>query len=460
MTRARVRAPALSFLAALFVALTSGSMPLSARAEAAPAVSERFVQLASGVPAVLYEPSVTGERAAIAIFAMHSNADYLRHSVCTELARRGFRVLCANNSLGKSGRFQEGRLDQIMLEAKLGVDFLQAMQGVRNVVLFGHSGGGTLMSAYQMIAEGGIARCRGPKKIHQCPESLADLTQADGLLLIDSNWGQATMALLSVDPGVTNEATGYGIDPFYDLFNPANGFDPKGSHYDEAFVMRFQKQQGKRMNRLILSAQRRAAAIAQGMGRFEDDEPLTIPGASLLGFNNKLFPQDTRFLAHTRAAWPVLKKNGSTVSEIVRSVRAPRNTEPFSQSTRGALNTSVEGFLSTYAIRTTADYHYGEDGIEGIDWDSTYAATPSNVAHVAVPTLVMGMTGGWEFLASETIFNRSASRDKAMAFVEGADHLYRPCDKCLAPAATYGDTVKRTYDFIADWLSQPGRFPR
>ena len=441
---------------ALWFAPAAAQNPSDAASQAA--ITRSFVRLANGVPAVLYTPAALMAKSRIAVFAMHSNADYLEFSACTELAARGYRVLCANNSLGKAGTFQEGQLDRIITEAKLGVEYLREQPGIERVVLFGHSGGATLMSAYQMIAEQGLAACRGPEKIHQCPDDLAGLPPADGMLLIDSNWGQATMSLLSTDPAVTSEQTGYGLDPSLDLFNPANGFDPEGSRYAPEFVARFQEAQGQRVNRLILEAQRRLGQIAEGSGRYSDDEPMTIPGASLLGFNNKLFPQDTTLLSRTKGAWPLIRADGSISKQVIQSVRAPRNIVSRTESMRGALATTVQGYLSTYAIRTTPDYAYGAEGVEGIDWDSTYAATPANVAHISVPLLAMGMTGGWEFLAAELIHERAASSDKTLAFVEGADHLYRPCTQCVAPADEYGDTVRLTYDYIDAWLSRPGRF--
>jgi pimeloyl-ACP methyl ester carboxylesterase len=440
--------------------LTAQSLMASGQSTQPAGVSREFVRLGPGVPAVLYAPGAPSDRSRIGILVMHSNADYLEFSACTELARRGFRVLCANNSLSKGATFQEGQLDTIVGEVKLGVQFLRKLPGLTTVVLLGHSGGATLMSAYQMIAERGLVSCRGPEKIYQCSDSLAGLPRADGLMLIDSNWGQATMMLLSTDPAVTSEATGKAVDPYYDLFNPANGYAPTGATYPETFATRFQKAQGKRVNRLILSASQRLRDLEAGHGAFADDEPLAIPGASLLGVNNKLFPQDTRLLSRTRSAWPLLKADGTTSREVIRTVRAPRNKASLTPTLRGALNTTVRGFLSTYAIRTTADYGYGADGLRGIDWNSTYAATPSNVPKVSVPLLTMGMTGGWEFQAAELIHERSGSQDKTIAFVEGADHSYRPCEQCVSPASKYGDTIARTYEYIAQWLVRPSRFER
>ncbi|WP_221774098.1 DUF1749 domain-containing protein [Novosphingobium flavum] len=446
--------------ATVTLALGTALAALATPAAAAPAapVKTTFVHLAQGVPAVLYEPVKRSPKNAIAVLSMHSNGDYLEHSSCTELSKRGYRVLCANNSQSKSGAFEEGTLDRSLTEAKLAVEYLRKVPGVKTVVLFGHSGGATLMSAYQMIAEGGVAACSGAEKVWKCGKELADLPKADGFMSVDSNWGVAAMSLLSIDPAVVDESTGQVVDPGLDLFNPANGFDPKGSRYPAAFIQRFQGAVAERITRLTAAAQARLAAIQQGKGRFADDELFVVPGATLLGFNNKLFPQDISLMAHTKKAWPLIKPDGSIVTEVVPSVRVPTNTQTFTPSMRGAVKTTVKGFLNSYALRVSPDFGYDAEGVHGIDWESSYALTPGNVAHIAAPTLVMGMTGSWEYLAAETIYERSAAKDKQLAFVEGATHVYTPCKACEKTPGQFGDTVKTVYDHLDQWLSDPRRF--
>jgi hypothetical protein len=40
------------------------------------------------------------------------------------------------------------------------------------------------MTAYQYIAEGGVKACQGAEKIHKCPDELAGLPAADGVVLV------------------------------------------------------------------------------------------------------------------------------------------------------------------------------------------------------------------------------------------------------------------------------------
>ncbi len=411
------------------------------------------------MPGVLYEPTAPGPKAATAIFIMHSSADYLSFPGCFELSRRGYRVLCANNSTSKSGVSNDGALDQVLLDAKAGVAWLRHAPGVRHVVLLGHSGGGTVMSAYQLIAEGGVAACRSANKIWKCPDSLAGLPPADGLMLIDSNWGLAEMTLFSIDPAVTDESSGKSLDPALDMYNPANGFKTTGSSYGAAFTSAFLTAEGRRNDALIDRAKAELSAIEAGKGRFDDDAPFVVPGAILLGSNNRLFSQDVRLMAHTRKAWPLLHGDGTVTTQVVHSVRVPENSRNQSPSLiHGALKTTVRNYLSSYAVRTMPDFGYDADSVHGVDWTSSYASPPGNVQGIAVPLLVLGMTGHWEYLAAETIYGLARSRDKSLAFVEGATHLYTPCDACARRPGQFGDTVRTTYDYIDRWLSKPGRF--
>ena len=417
------------------------------------------MRLGPGVPGVLYEPVTPVEKSQIGVFVMHSGADYLSFPACTELSKRGYRVLCANTSTSKSGTADDGNMDQILLDAKFGVAYLRKYPGVRKVVLLGHSGGGALMATYQNVAENGLKACQGPEKIIKCSDRLADLPAADGLMLVDSNWGLAAMMLFSVDPAIASEDDGRTLNPELDLYNPKNGFDPAGPKYSDEFVRKFLTAEGKRNNQLIATALDRLEKITAGKGHYSDDEPFTVPGANFRAGNNRLFSQDVRLWSHTRKAWPLLRGDGSSVTQVVHSVRVPENmTSPSPSFERGALKTTVRNFLNTFAVRTTSDYGYNEDTVRGIDWASCHSCPPGNVEGVTVPLLTMGMTGHWEYMAAETIFEHAKSADKMLAFVEGANHGYTTCTKCEKTPGQFGNTLQTTYDYVDGWLSKKGRF--
>lgn len=420
-------------------------------------VKSTYVALGRGVPGVLYEPTELGDKSQIALFVMHASGDYLNFSACTELAQRGYRVLCANNSTSKSGTFDDGVLDEVLAEARLAIVYLRSYPGVKKVVLFGHSGGATLMTAYQYIAERGVKACQGAQKIHKCPDELAGLPAADGIALADANWGQAEMTLFSVDPAVINENSGMALDTDLDMYSPKNGAGAAGSSYSAEFVGKFLKAEGARNSKLIDAALNRLSLIEAGKGQYLDDEPFIVPGASFM--DNKLFSQDVRLLSHSQRAWPLVHADGSVTTTIIHSVRkADDRQNPSPSMIRGALKTTVRNFLSSYAIRTTSEFGYDEDSIRGIEWTSTYASPPGNVEGIGVPLLALGMTGHWEGLAAETIYVHARSADKSIAFIEGASHMYTPCKECEKNPGQFGDTMKLTYDYIDGWLGKRGRF--
>ncbi len=427
-----------------------GQGPIGTPQPLDPAVKRTFVPLS--VPAALYEPVDPGERSRIGVFVMHSGANYITHSACTELSKRGYTVLCAANS-------SQEILDRKLLDARSAVAYLRQVPGIRKVVLFGHSGGATLMTAYQAVAENGPSVCQGPEKIVKCDDGLAGLPAADGMVLADSNWGNAAMALFSIDPAVIGNDSGMTVRPELDLWNPRNGFDRAGSNYGPEFVRRFQSAVAAKERELIKAALARLAAIEAGKGRFADDEPFLVPGGGSTGPNNKLFAQDTRLMSHTRKAWPLLHAGGSTTNEVVHTVRVPQGAESLTSSLgRGALNTTVRSFLTNSAIRVSDDFGFDESTVRGVDWSSSYSSPPGNVKDISVPLLVMGMTGGWEYLASETIYENARSSDKTLAFVEGASHGFTTCRQCEKTPGQFGDTLKTVYDYVDRWLSQKGRF--
>jgi hypothetical protein len=190
-----------------------------------------------GPQGLLYEPVAPGSKSRLGIIVMHSDLSYTTFPACTQLSKRGYRVLCVNKS-GTPG----GSLDRTIADLKQAVAYLRSYPGITKVVLLGHSGGATLMSAYQYIAENGISACQGSEKIAKCPGNLAGLPAADGLMLVDSNWGNAEMTLLSLDPAVADDDNGVKLNADLDNFNPANGFVAGGdSHYGADFIRRFQR---------------------------------------------------------------------------------------------------------------------------------------------------------------------------------------------------------------------------
>jgi len=406
------------------------------------------------VPGVFYEPVGRDRDRLNTVRVMHSDEDYLDAPTGPQLAKRGFRVLCANVMV-KEGLFftQVKKMEAV----KAAVEYLRGLDRVKNIILMGHSGGATLMTAYQAIAENGPQVFQGPEKILPYPDD-TPLSPADGLMLLDANWGNAVMQLFSLDPAVIFENSGMELDPVYDLFEEKNGFRKDGSTFPDEFIRRFQRKQGERNNQILTFALDRWEQIRKGKGCYSDDEPLVIPGANQVFFNNKLYAQDVRLMSHTRQPRELIHADGSSTVEIVRSVRGPENPESMTHTLGdGARIMTVYNYLTSYAVRTLDDYGYGEDAVWGVDWDSTYSSPVSNIRHIHAPSLFMGMTAGWEFLAAETLYETSPSGDRTIAFVEGANHKFFPAHNCEKFPGQFGDTMETLHDYVAKWLSA-GRF--
>lgn len=447
-------------------AALSALLPCSVQAQSTPqSYTTTYVALSKGQPGLLLQPIHPTARASIGVFAMHDNGDYLspsNNNPCTELAKRGYSVVCANSTASKSGFFSDDDIEKLLLNVKAGVSYLRGVPSIRHVVIFGHSGGGEMMTAYQNIAEHGVTVCQGSERLIPCTNALADMPPADGVMLVDAVLGGTVSTLISLDPAVIEEGDGQKLDPALDMYNPANGFNPKGSTYSAAFKAKFFKAQGARMNRLIDYAEERLKLIETGKGRFADDEPLIIAGA--MGAMNRLNAQDLTLMAHTRAPWPLVHPDGSITTQIVPSVRVPRFEHSSTPNyARGAITTSVRKFLSTWAIRTTPEWSYDASGYKGLDYGSSWADEVDSIAGVTKPLLQVSLTGSYEFINAETAREHATgTRDKTLMYIEGAVHEFTPCHECATaqgkPADYYGDTVKTLFDTIDHWLAQPGRF--
>ncbi|MGN8921382.1 alpha/beta hydrolase [Lachnospiraceae bacterium HCP28S3_F9] len=419
------------------------------------AVKTTFVEVERRTPGVLYEPVEQNEKQRIAILIMHSDENYLSFPTGSEMAGRGYTVLCANVMNKEGIIFSQ---DDKMKSVKAAVQYLRSLPCVEKVLLMGHSGGGTLMSAYQAIAENGAKIFQGQEKIIPYSGD-EDLPAADGILLLDSNWGNAAMQLFSLDPAIEDEHSGVRINEELNLFNPDNGFNPEGSTYSQEFIEKFQKAQSERNCCLVDYALNRLLMLQNGQGNYCDDEPIIIPGAAQSFFNNKLYAQDIRLMSHTREPHLLLHPDGTRTTEIIHSLRGPENPKSFTPSFwEGARFMSVKTYLTSYAVRTEKEYGYDEDHVWGIEWDSSYSCPPGNVTHIHVPMLVVGMTAGWEYLASETIYDRAASKDKTIAFIEGATHKFTPARHLEKHEGQFGDTMKTLHDYIDEWIQEKGRF--
>lgn len=130
------------------------------------------------------------------------------------------------------------------------------------------------------------------------------------------------------------------------------------------------------------------------------------------------------------------------------------------QMYQSTASTTILNYLKNFAIRVNDNFSYDEASIHGVDWSSNYSTSAGNVKGISVPLLTMGMTGGWEYLSVETIYQNAKSSDKKIAFVDGANHLFQTCTQCEKSKGQYGDTANTLFNYIDKWISFPGRFDK
>lgn len=410
-------------------------------------VRNTYLQLPHRQGAVLYQPVTAGEKSRVGIMLMHCDADYYGFLPAPELAKRGYTVLTSNVTRSR-GPF-ERKLEDLGRAAA----YLKSLPGIEKIVLLGHSGGATLMSAYQAVAEKGVQVFRREGMIVKM-QDVGMLTRADAVMLLDSNWGNGVMTLVSLEPGIRENTSSRDLQPGFELFDPANGYDAEGAHYSKAFVTKFHKAQEERNNRLIAFALKRLEKIEKGEGAFDDDEPFVIAGGSQIAPNNKLFPQDIRYLSHTQESYDLIHADASITNEVIRSLRKPHfNRNMVTVNEMATDVTTIRTFLTCSSIRTQG-FGYDETHIYGVDWNSGFSCTPGNVQYMDAPLLIMGMTGSYEFLAAEQIYRNAASIDKTIAFVEGASHNFVPQKDAESYPGQFGDTVRNCFDYVDGWLEK------
>lgn len=407
----------------------------------------RFVRLGAQGEGLLYDPIASNGKGHIALIFTHPSANVLSGSAAAQFARRGYRILMVNYRGGIPN--DEAHFPTI----SRGIAYLRSLPGVSKVVVVGHSGGGHLMPFYANVAAHGSAACKGAEKIFPCRNPELDaLEKPDGMVLLDPTLG-AFHQMSSVDPA----AEGGKRIASLDMFTAANGYDlaAKKAKYSPEFAKRFYAAQSVRNNKIVDAALARLKLIEAGKGRFSDDEPLTITGMGVNAAGARLYQPDLSFVAHTKKVRTLLKADGTNVEQIVHTVRSPSGEQAIGNLNAlsvMAQNTTVRDFLSDSAIRTGPNFAITADDIVDVDWRSAMTSTPANAEGITVPSLVLTMGCHYLVVPGEIIFEHLAAQDKTYAAVEGATHGFQACQP------QYGDTTKRTFDYVDGWLSKPGRF--
>lgn len=411
----------------------------------------QYVRLSDNTEGLLLQPTKPNPNAHVAFVFSHPNRDNFKELPGPAIASDGYTVLLVNYRGDRDN--PDAPPEDFLPSISEGIAKLRTLPGIDKVVLLAHSGGTHMGTLYENVAEHGPAACQGAEKIIPCDgEKIGKLEKPDALILLDPTLGAAHQ-MSAVDPAGGGEKRDMSLD----MFAKENGYDVEGKKatYAPEFAKAFYAAQARRNNEIVDAALERLKLIEAGKGEFSNDEPFVVKGVGIRALGARLYQPDVSFAAHTKQPHMLLKADGTRPVEVIKSVRPSAGGKQVLTmlDELGAMNysTTVRGFLANSAIRASADYAFTADDITGIDWASSYTSTPANAEGVTVPSLVVTMSCHYLVVPGEVIYDRLGSKDKTYASVEGATHLFQPC------RPEYGDTKKRVFDFVDEWVSQPGR---
>jgi hypothetical protein len=296
-----------------------------------------------------------------------------------------------------------------------------------DVVVVGHSGGGTLFAYYleQAAAAERVSRTPGGRPVDLAG---AEMPVADGAIFLAPHPGQGKLLLACIDPSVADEADPLSVVPSLDPWSPANGFaePPASSGYAPEFLERYRAAQRARVERLD--------AVAR--------EALSRTAAARTAHKQTGAAADRR-----RALAP-------TIMTIFRTDADPRTVDL-------SLDPSERPYGSLFGSRPDL-IDYGQVGFGRLTtpeaWLSTWSGLSSNADFVrcapgvTVPTLFLELTGDQAAFPADSARMIAAlgAADLTTAKVRGL-HF----GAALAPGEPTGNELAAAE--IAEWLGK--RFP-
>lgn len=368
-----------------------------------------------------------------------------------ELPQAGIDTFAFNNRFTNS----EAGIDTttiwelMILDVAAAVNLMRS-RGYENVILYGWSAGGTLVTIYQRTATEGRATVeemasRSLTDFSLPKESCSDIGVADGVILQSSTQGTARSFLQRLDGSIVDERLGTR-DPLLDMFEERNGYDPQSGHgeYAEEFLAQYYEAQRVRMERLVSSAQDGLAEIKRGHTEFADDTFMVIPAV-------RACPAlvDRRLASSTDAEWRVVPDNAFRTVSSTRSVVEKSAI----LNRRCVKGTAVHTLTSFLSYRAVPSYDAGASTLGRLFVNGsellTNNCTSYGVAGFDTPLLITHGTADdsvYVTVAEDTL-HHARSEDRELIFVQGAMHDMSPA------AGAHADTRQAHLDCVTEWIA-------
>ena len=340
---------------------------------------------------IYYTPA--GKRPKVALIATHYNVDFTEHYIAPYFARQGFGFLGWNSRY--RGFEDQFLLEHAILDISVGVRWLKEVAGVEQVVIFGNSGGGSLMGAYQAEAlQPTLAAGLSPAG----QDAYAQLPGGDLYVSFNAHQGRPEVLTDWMDASVIDENDPVATDPALDPFNPDNG-----PPYSMAFIEKYRAAQRARNQRITDWAKAE-------LKRLND-----------AGIPDRIFPM-FRVWGDIRCVDPAIDPSDRKPNWCYRGVPALANRTP----SIGRANT-IRTWLNMWSLETSPCQ--GKPHLE----------------RIKNPSLVVQGTADTGVFPSDArkIHDFIGAKDKRLELIPGAHYF----EDSLAERQTAADLV-------ADWIRE------
>ena len=399
-----------------------------------PSIRPRSVQLYAAdfgkSRGILYMPA-GGKPRTVALMA-HPRADFSTHYSIPYWVEAGFAAFGFNTRYLNNDAMMIH--ENLLLDLAAAIRFLREEEGFEKIVMLGNSGGGSLFAYYDAQARTPAGdRVAAPPGGGPPDLNKFDLPTADGYIALAAHPGQGMVLMSCLDAAVVDESDPLASDPALDMYDERNGFrtPPAASRYATEFVERYRAAQRARCAGIDAIARRHIAEAGHGRAvmRAADFAALSADNRNYAA--RRAMAPYYMIVYRTQANLNYLDLSIDPSERAAGSIISPRpdlaNYSPFGL---GRIVTP-DAWLSTWS---------------GL---SSYAKMASNLPKVTVPTLVVGANGDQDIFISDVLaeFEASGANDKALAFIEGADHFMR----AGGAKAHLGDPRPRLMKVLTDW---------